>query len=158
MTEQRRAEHIETLRNLPERLVQAVAGLTDQQLDTPYGPGKWTIRQVVHHLADSHMNGIARVRWILTENHPTIKPYDQDMWAALPDASRAPVELSIMILRGLHARLVYLLKAIPQDQWSRTMDHPENGEASITDWVESYAGHCDKHMEHILGLRRIRGW
>ncbi|MCB2229351.1 putative metal-dependent hydrolase [bacterium] len=158
MPHDQRKTHIETLRAFPTTLEQAVAGLNDEQLDTPYGPGKWTIRQLVHHLADSHANGAARVRWALAEETPAVKAYDQDEWSRLYDARRAPIEPSLAIIRGLHQRLVILFESLDDEQFDRTMHHPENGEVSIDDWIRVYAGHCNKHLGHITGLREARGW
>lgn len=158
MSPEQRRQYIETLRDFPPLLEDAVAGLSDGQLDTPYGPGKWTIRQVVHHLADSHANGFARVRWILTEDCPAIKPYAQDEWARLTDAMNMPIEASLWMLRGLHARMVYLLQSLSEEQWSRGMNHPESGLVKLESWLAVYAGHCDKHLGHITGLRKAKGW
>lgn len=158
MPHNQRKSHIETLRAFPAALEKTVAGLSDDQLDTPYGPGKWTIRQLVHHLADSHANGAARVRWALTENSPAVKAYDQDEWARLHDARLAPIEPSLAIIRGLHQRLVMLFESLDDVEFERNMHHPENGEVTIDDWVRVYAGHCDKHLGHIKGLITARGW
>jgi len=143
---------------LPERLRAAVAGLTDAQLDTPYRPGGWTVRQVVHHLPDSHMNGLIRTKLALTEQEPTIKPYDEKLWAELPDA-RLPIEISLRLVDGLHARWAETFRAMTPDLFARTFIHPELGGPSTLDrQLHGYAWHSRHHVAHITALRRRQGW
>jgi len=148
---------IAALRDFPAVIRDAVNGLDDRQLDTPYRDGGWTARQVVHHLADSHLNAYLRFKWLLTEDHPTIKTYDQDVWAALPD-SRRPVESSLRLLDGLHTRWSELLESVPAEAWSRTGMHPEQGEVTMDDLLETYAGHGEHHAGQITDLRARQGW
>src|SRR6476469_7981977 len=124
---------IEALAVAPARLRTAVKGLNDEQLDTPYRPGGWTVRQLVHHVADSHINAYTRFRFALTEDNPTIKPYEESVWAELPDARLLPVSVSLLLLQALHERWVALLREIPHDSFARTLQHPENGSMTIDD-------------------------
>ena len=153
-----RLKKIEKIRALPAALEEALKGLNDRQLDTPYREGGWTVRQVVHHLADAHLNAFIRMKLILTEERPAIKPYDQNAWAALPDSTGMPVGVSLEILRGLHDRWAMLLDRVPVDGWTRTALHPERGEVTLEGQLTVYAGHGEKHVEHIMGLRRMKGW
>ncbi len=153
-----RAQQIADLAAAPAALAAAVDGLTDDQLDTPFRPGGWTLRQVVHHTADSHMHAYARMRFVLAEEHPTLKPYDQDRWAAFPDAAAGPVGPSLTLLAGLHARWTLLLEALPEDAWSRAAHHPEKGEVVLSDMLAYYARHGLHHAEQIRALRAARGW
>jgi len=158
MTPHERRQKIERIRALPAALENAVRGLTDAQLDTPYRDGGWTVRQVVHHLADSHLNAFVRMKLILTEEKPAIKPYDQNAWALLPDTIQMPIGVSLEILRGLHDRWTLLMENVPEGSWSRTAFHPERGDVTLEGQLNTYAGHGDKHVEHIANLRRSRGW
>lgn len=148
-TDAQRTEAIDTIAALPTEMAAAVAGLSDAQLDTPYRPGGWTVRQVVHHVADSHLNAFIRTRWALTEDNPTIKPYDQDAWAGLFDTRTMPVGVSLAILDGLHARWVTLLRSLTPKQFERTVMHPENGVMSIDAILAMYEWHGRHHVEHI---------
>jgi uncharacterized damage-inducible protein DinB len=150
--------HIARIRRHPKELAEAVRGLDRQQLDTPYRAGGWTVAQVVHHLADSHMQACARMRLIATEERPSLKPYDQDAWAALPDARAVSIAPSMTILRGLHRRWAAFLAKLPRKAWGRTGLHPERGEVSIDDLLLLYANHGEKHVAQILGLRSERSW
>ena len=152
-----RNSKIGAIRAFPQIIHAAVDGLNDQQLDTPYRDGGWTVRQVVHHVADSHANAYLRFRWLVTEDHPTIKTYDQDVWAALPD-SRLPVESSLRMLDGLHERWAGFLDSLPVDTWSRTGMHPELGEVTMDDLLELYSWHGAHHAGQITDLRARRGW
>ncbi len=152
-----RAQQIETLRRLPERLRAAVAGLSDAQLDTPYRAGGWTVRQVVHHLADSHANSYIRFKLALTEDWPTIKPYDESAWARLPD-SKLPVEGSLLFLDAQHARWVGLLGTMSEADFSRGMVHPERGRSDLGTTLAIYAWHSLHHVAHITRLRERMGW
>ncbi len=153
-----RARLIDEIRHLPTRLRDAIAGLDQQQLDTPYRPGGWTLRQVVHHLADSHVNAYARFRLTLTEEQPTIKPYDQARWAELVDARSGPVEASMALLAALHSRWVALLDSLPAEQWTRTYRHPEMGVVDLGTALALYAWHGRHHVAHITRLRERSGW
>lgn len=142
----------------PARLRAAVSGWSDARLDTPYREGGWTVRQVVHHLADSHMNAYIRFRLALTEQNPTIKTYDQTQWAELKDARTAPVEPSLNLLEGLHARWVILLRSLGEADFARTFKHPEWGSPRL-DWVlAQYAWHGRHHIAHITSLVKRMGW
>ncbi len=158
MTVLSRKECIHKIQQLPEDLADAVSGLSDEQLDTPYRNGGWTLRQVVHHLADSHMHAYIRMKLAFTEHHPTLKPYDQNAWAELADASEFPIEASILIIKGLHARWVAFLKSIPEADWTRTAFHPENGDMKLETFLEYYATHGQHHVEQIRKLRKEKGW
>ena len=143
---------------LPGLLAGAVTGLSDTQLDTPYRPGGWTVRQVVHHVADSHINAFVRIKLALTEEHPTVVGYDEKKFAELPDA-RLPVDLSLQLLRSLHARWVALYHGMPDAAWARTFRHPEYPEPLTLDWqVQMYAWHSGHHVAHITALRQREGW
>jgi hypothetical protein len=136
----------------------AVQGLTDQQLDTPYRPGGWTVRQVVHHVADSHLNAYVRFRLALTEDQPTIKPYDQDKWAELFDARTAPVEVSLQLIDSLHQRWVVLMRSMSDADFALRFNHPERGVMRLDTTLAMYAWHCRNHTAHITGLRQRMGW
>ena len=137
----------------------AVAGLNDKQLDTPYRPEGWTLRQVVHHVVDSHINSYIRFRWTLTEDHPTIKAYEQTSWAVLPDAQSAPVELSLQLLEALHARWIVLLRSIREEDWKKAYLHPETQKSVPLDInLALYAWHGKHHTAHIQKLRDRMQW
>ena len=153
-----RKEKIAAIRRLPDQIDGAVKGLTDPQHDVPYRVGGWTIRQVVHHLADSHMNAFVRTKLILTEDHPLLKPYDQDAWAKLPDTLKTPIACSLSIVRGIHERWVTLLEQVPEAGWGRAAMHPERGEMTLEDLLITYSGHGEKHVGHVKSLRVARGW
>lgn len=155
-TAERRAA-IDALAAAPEALRTAVRGLSDEQLDTPYRPGGWTVRQLVHHVADSHLNAYTRFKLGLTETDPTIKPYDQDAWVALAD-SKLPVAVSLDLLDAVHVRLVALLRATPDDAFSRTIQHPENGPMTLDQMLGVYSWHGRHHTAHITSLRERTGW
>lgn len=142
---------------LPARIRAAVDGLSDAQLDTPYRDGGWTVRQLVHHVADSHMNGLTRVKLALTEDSPTIKAYAQQHWANLAD-SKLPIELSLRILDGVHQRLDAIVAALTPDDYAKTFVHPENGPTRLDNWVQLYAWHSRHHVAHITELRKSKGW
>lgn len=153
-----RAQWIEDLAQAPALLRQAVAGLNDRQLDTPYREGGWTVRQVVHHVADSHLNAYVRLRLALTEERPVIKPYSEKAWAELSDARTAPVDSSLALVEGLHQRWVALLRSLRPDDFARTFQHPETGEQSLDRLVAFYAWHGKHHSAHIRSLRERMGW
>ena len=141
----------------PEKLRAAVAGLTDEQLDTPYRPGGWTVRQVVHHVFDSHVNSYIRMKLALTEDNPVIKPYDQDRWALLPD-SKEPVEVSLAMIDGMHRRWVVVLRSLTEQQMGLTFRHPELGPVRLDKNIALYAWHGRHHVGHITSLRDRMGW
>ncbi|HEY1806810.1 MAG TPA: bacillithiol transferase BstA [Terracidiphilus sp.] len=152
-----RAAEIETLRRLPGQLRVAVAGLSESQLDTPYRDGGWTVRQVVHHFADSHANSYVRFKLALTEDWPTIKPYDEAAWARLPD-SRQAIEPSLIFIDGLHARLVELLESMSEEDFERGFNHPERGRVNLATNLAIYEWHSRHHTAHITNLRARKGW
>ena len=148
---------IATLAELPSELHNAVRGFDGEQLDTPYRVGGWTVRQVVHHLADSHMNALTRVKLALTEEWPTIKPYDQEAWARLHDAA-GPIEWSMELIENLHARWVMLLQSLSTAQWARGYLHPENGRETLDGVMLRYAWHSRHHVAQVQRLRQREGW
>jgi uncharacterized damage-inducible protein DinB len=153
-----RNRHLEELANVTARLREAVRGLNDAQLDSPYRPGGWTVRQVVHHLADSHMNGYIRFRLALTEEEPTIKPYDEKKWAELKDAATEPIEVSLQLMDALHRRWVLLFRSLPEAAFARRLRHPETGVMRIDTYLASYGWHCRHHVAHIIRLRERMNW
>jgi hypothetical protein len=152
-----RQSAIATLAELPEQLRNAVDGLGAAELNTPYRDGGWTVRQLVHHIADSHMNAFIRLRLALTEDWPTIKPYDEAAWAELHDAL-APVEWSLELIESLHARWVMLLQSLNKAQWQRGFVHPENGRTTVEASTLLYAWHSRHHLAHITHLRLREKW
>lgn len=158
LTEAQREQYIRQIEELPKIAGSSIRGLTEKQLDTPYREGGWTLRQVIHHLADSHMNAYIRMKLVLTENHPTLKPYDQEEWAKLTDSNTVPPDSSLAILHGLHYRWAALLKTVSDKQWERAAYHPENGEMSLDDLLELYGNHGLNHVNQIRGLRSQKGW
>jgi hypothetical protein len=152
-----RAAHIQTLRLLPEKLRAAVAGLDDRQLDTPYREGGWTVRQVVHHVPDSHANAYVRMKLALTEDWPTIKPYDEAAWANLAD-SRLPVDVSLALLEALHARWVTLLESLAEADFQKGYEHPEMGRQNLAKVLALYDWHSRHNTAHISSLRARQGW
>jgi hypothetical protein len=158
LTTAERQDMIAKIQGLPAAVEAAVQDLTDVQLNTPYREGGWTVRQVVHHLADSHLNGFIRMKLILTEERPTLKPYDQNAWANTPDAAAMPIQGSLAILRGLHERLRVLLENLPESSFGRSAVHPEVGEVTLDDWLATLAHHGEKHLAQISNLRAAKGW
>lgn len=153
----RQAELIAVIEAAPTALRTAVAALSEEQLDTRYR--NWTIRQIVHHVADSHVNSYVRFKLALTEDRPTIKPYDEGCWAALADARTGDVRASLALLEGLHARWVQLLRSMTEEQFGRTFFHPETGQTvSLSAALCYYAWHCRHHTAQINWLREQRGW
>ncbi len=153
-----RSTQIQTLRELPGRLRAAVAGLNDAQLDTPYREGGWTVRQVVHHVADSHAMAYIRCKLALTEDWPTINPYDEAAWANLPDSRSLPVETSLAIIEGLHARWTALFDALTEEDFQRGYNHPERGRETLARGLAIYDWHSRHHTAHITSLRTRQGW
>jgi hypothetical protein len=152
-----RAAHMQTIRLLPERLRAAVTGLDDTQLNTPYREGGWTIRQVVHHLGDSHANAYVRFKLALTEDWPVIKPYDEAAWANLPD-SRLPIGISLALVESLHGRWVALLEEMTGDDFRKGYNHPEMGRQNLANVLAMYDWHSRHHTAHITSLRARKGW
>ncbi|WP_135229411.1 YfiT family bacillithiol transferase [Deinococcus fonticola] len=177
LSPEERREALEALRTLPVEITGAVAGLSDDQLDTPYREGGWTVRQVVHHLPDSHLNAYVRMKLVLTEPEPTIKPWSEADWAGLPD-SQGNIRPSLELLSGLHARWVSLYGSLSAPQWARCFVHPqlvaaqretgavwarafnadEHGRVNLDQLLATYAWHGRHHTAHILKLRQRRGW
>lgn len=153
-----RRDDIASIAEAPLRLREAVAGLDERQLDTPYRPGGWTVRQVVHHVADSHINAYTRFRLAMTEDRPTVRPYDEKGWAELDDARAAPIEISLALLDRLHDRWVRLLHSLQPEDFARTVLHPENGVMSIDHLLQSYSWHGKHHVAHVTALRRRENW
>ncbi len=142
----------------PAKLRAAVKGLSEDQLNTPYRPGGWTVRQVTHHLPDSHLNSYVRFKLALTEDEPTIKPYAEDRWAELADTKTTPVEVSLTLLDSLHDRWVRLLRSLTPEEWKRTFRHPDLGPMTLEKTLALYAWHGRHHVSHITELRARQGW
>lgn len=158
-TAERREQWIQDIARLPDELNAAISGLSSEQLDTPYRPEGWTVRQVTHHLADSHMNSFIRFKLSLTEDQPAIKPYFEERWALLEDTTEAPPDLSLMLLSGLHRRWVYLLRSMSEQDFSRTFFHPESQKLVPLDSILAlYSWHSRHHVAHVTGLRERMGW
>jgi uncharacterized damage-inducible protein DinB len=158
LTPGERRAMIDQIAATPTRMREAIAGLDDAQLDTPYRDGGWTVRQVVHHVPDSHMNAFIRLKLALTEEQPTIKPYDEARWAELSDARDTPIEVSLTLLDSLHARWTGLMRSLRDEDFRRTLEHPEHGVMTL-DWlVAMYAWHGRHHVGHITALRERMGW
>ena len=158
LSEKECEQAIAAITEAPANLRAAVNGLSGEQLETPYRPGGWTVRQVVHHVFDSHLNSYTRFRLALTEDEPLIKPYDEAAWAELIDAKTAPVEVSLTLLEALHTRWVMLLNSLSPSDWQRTFRHPELGVVSLEKNVQLYAWHGKHHVAHINNLRQREGW
>jgi hypothetical protein len=159
VTPDHRKEWMAEIAATPERLRDAVMGLNDQQLDTPYREGGWTLRQVAHHLPDSHVNSYMRYRLALTEQNPTIRTYQEDKWAELTDAKRAPVDLSLTLLDAVHRRWLILLASMSESDFQRTLYHPEHQKTLTLDWMTGmYAWHGRHHVAHITSTRERMGW
>jgi hypothetical protein len=157
-TPDERVQLISEIEQAPAALRAAVAGLSPQQLDTPYRDGGWTVRQVTHHVPDSHMNAYVRFKLALTEDDPTIKPYAEDRWAELADTQSTPVEVSLALLESMHTRWVQLLRSLKPDDWKRTFRHPEMGLVPLEKSLVLYAWHGKHHVAHVTELRKRMGW
>jgi uncharacterized damage-inducible protein DinB len=155
--DERRAA-IDAIAAAPAKLRTAVKGLDDSQLDTPYRPDGWTVRQLVHHVADSHMNAYTRFRLALTEDNPTIKPYDEAAWSELPDVLAMPIGVSLDLLDAMHQRLVHLLRATPAEAFGRPLTHPENGPMTLDALLGVYSWHGRHHTAHVTALRERMKW
>jgi len=153
-----RRKWVGEIANMPQEFRSAVAGLTDEQFDTPYRPGGWTVRQLVHHVPESHMNAYLRLKWALTEEQPAIKSYDEARWAELPEARSGPVEPSLRLLDALHERWVTAWNGLSDSEWRRTLRHPEIGSMSVEHLAALYAWHGRHHVAHIRALRKRSGW
>jgi hypothetical protein len=158
LTNDGRQSFIDTIEETPARMRAAVAGLNNEQLDTPYRPGGWTVRQVVHHVPESHMNSYIRFKLAITEAEPTIKPYFEDRWARLDDAHQAPIALSLDLLEALHARWVWFLRSLKDGDFDHSFIHPESGIVSVDKNLALYAWHGQHHVAHITSLRERMGW
>ena len=149
LTPAEREARIAIIRTFPARLAALVENLSEEQLTTIYLPGEWTVQQIVHHLPDLHTNSVIRLKLILTEENPRLKPYDQEKWALLPDVTRTPISASLAILEGLHERWCNLFESLTEAQWARVGFHPEVGEITPDDLLMTYSDHCDIHYEQI---------
>ena len=149
---------IQHVADAPAKLRVAANGLNDNQLDTSYRPGGWTVRQVVHHVPDSHLNAYIRFRLAVTEQHPTIKPYDQASWAELPDAKSGPIDMSLDMLEAIHKRWIIFLKSMKPEDFAKTLYHPESGTQNLDRLLQYYAWHGRHHTAHITSLRERMGW
>src|SRR5580658_4244406 len=158
LSEDQKLKLVDDISRTPANLRAAVSGLSLQQLDTPYRLGGWTVRQVVHHVPDSHMNAYIRFKLALTEAEPTIKPYEQQLWAELADTKSTPIEVSLTMLDSLHDRWVRLLRSLKPEDWKRTFRHPELGTVSLDKNLALYAWHGKHHVAHITGLRERNAW
>jgi uncharacterized damage-inducible protein DinB len=158
VTDEKRRKWIAEMAQAPANLRAALAGLSDDQLDTRYREGGWTLRQVVHHLADAHINGFIRFKLALTEENPPIKTYEETLWAETIDGREAPVELSLKLLEALHERWVFLLDSLQESDFARSFSHPDRGAMTIDKAIQLYAWHGIHHTGHITGLREREGW
>ena len=159
ITKEQRYKYIEDLESLPALMRSAVESLSQQQLDTPYRPDGWTVRQLVHHVPDSHLNSYIRFKWALTESQPVIKAYDEKSWAELNDATGAPVEMSLYLLECIHVRWVWLLKSLTEDDWKKCFTHPETNKLISLDLnLSLYSWHGKHHLAHIINLKERNGW
>ena len=157
-TPDQRTQLIANIEQTPAALRAAVKGLSPQQLDTPYREGGWTVRQVTHHVPDSHMNAYVRYKLALTEDEPTIKPYAEDRWAQLADTQSTPLEVSLALLDSLHTRWVQLLRSLKPEDWKRNFNHPEAGVMSLEKSLALYSWHGKHHVAHVTELRKRMGW
>src|SRR3954471_9167748 len=153
-----RRQMIDAIARTPNELQPAVRGLSEPQLDTPYRPDGWTVRQVAHHVPDSHLNAYVRFKLALTEDNPTVKPYDEAAWAKLGDSRSTPVETSLALLDNLHARWNNLLRAMTPDDFARTLYHPDNGRFTLDQMLALYEWHGRHHTAHVTSLRERNGW
>jgi uncharacterized damage-inducible protein DinB len=157
-TEEQKQNCLDEIAHAPARLRAAITGLSEKQLGTPYRPEGWTVRQVVHHVPDSHLNAYVRFKLALTEDDPTIKPYAEDRWAQLADTQATPVEVSLALLDSLHDRWTRLLRSLQPEDWKRTFRHPELGSVTLEKNLALYSWHGRHHVAHITALRERSGW
>lgn len=153
-----RQRFLEDIEEAPQALRAAIQGLTQEQIETPYRDGGWTVRQVVHHVPESHMNAYIRFKLALTEDEPTIKPYLEDRWAQLDDVRSTPLEVSLSLLDSLHRRWLILLRSLAPEDWKRSFRHPELGVVSLEKNLALYAWHGRHHVAHVTELRKRKGW
>jgi uncharacterized damage-inducible protein DinB len=158
VTPKKRKTWIRQIAEAPALLRKAVAGLTDRQFDAPYRPGGWTVRQVLHHVPDSHLNAYCRYKFALTEDNPTIKPYDEAAWANVADTARTPPDVSLALLDALHHRWVVLLESLDARDFERPLHHPDHGGITLDWMLQHYAWHGRHHTAHITELRKREGW
>jgi uncharacterized damage-inducible protein DinB len=158
LTEAKRVACLEAIEETPAKMRAAVAGLSEDQLNTPYRPDGWTVRQVVHHVPESHLHSYCRFKLALTEDQPTIKPYFEDRWAELGDAREAPVDLSLDLLDALHRRWIWFLRSLTLEDYQRTFVHPELGVVSLEKNIALYAWHGKHHVAQITALRERNSW
>jgi uncharacterized damage-inducible protein DinB len=157
-TEAQRQAGLDTIAALPVQLTDAVAGLDDAQLDTPYRPGGWTVRQVVHHIPDSHVNAYIRMKLAATEDRPPIKTYEEKAWADQPEARSGAIEMSLALVTALHVRWTAWLRSVDETTLARAGRHPDWGDVTIDELIQLYAWHCRHHVAHITALRARQGW
>ena len=158
LTAEQKKQYLNDIEQTPAQLRAAVRGLSDEQLNTPYRDGGWTVRQLAHHVPDSHMNAYIRFKLALTEDEPTIRPYMEDRWAELPESKQAPIDVSLALLDSLHQRWTMVLRNIPDADWKRTFRHPEMGLLSLEKTLALYAWHGRHHVAHVTELRKRMGW
>jgi len=158
LTQEQKQRFLDDIERAPTDLRAAVKGLSEKQLDTPYRPDGWTVRQVAHHVPDSHLNAYVRTKLALTEEEPTIKPYAEDRWAQLADTQATPVEVSLALLESLHDRWMHLLRSLQPEEWKRSFRHPDLGLMSLEKNLALYAWHGRHHVAHITSLRERNGW
>jgi uncharacterized damage-inducible protein DinB len=158
VTKELRSQFIKTIEELPKQLREACSSLSDQQLETQYRPDGWTIKQVVHHVADSHAQSLSRFKLGLTEDSPTIKPYAEDEWAKLADGNHAPIELSLSIIDGVHGRWAILLNSMTDEDFAKKLNHPERGLYDLDYFLSLYDWHSRHHLAHINELKKRNGW
>jgi uncharacterized damage-inducible protein DinB len=153
-----RTDFIDSIERLPNSLVAAVRNLSDKQLDTPTSEGKWTIRQITHHIADANINAYTRMKLIVTEEKPILKPYNQDQWAVLADCKNGPIESTLTLIKGLNERWVTFLRSLTETHWTREGIHLENGKVTLHDVLRIYSKHGESHMQQILTFRQKMNW
>jgi uncharacterized damage-inducible protein DinB len=158
ISDHERQAFIQQIAEAPAALWSAAEGLSEQQIDTPYREGGWTVRQVVHHLADSHMNAFVRFKLAMTEEQPTVKTYNQERWSQLADAKAVPIVVSLNLFDSVHKRFVTLLRSMSPADFARTMNHPEQGIVNLDRYLALYAWHGRHHVAHITSLRERKGW
>jgi len=157
-TEKQKQVMLQEIEDTPKNLRAAVKGLSDKQLDTPYREGGWTVRQLIHHVPDSHVNAYVRFKLALTESEPTIKTYEEARWAELPDTKATPIEVSLTLLESLHDRWIRLLRSLTPEDWKKTFRHPVLGPMTLEKTLALYAWHGRHHVAHVTELRKQKSW